>query len=135
MTGQKKKLLPSATKPAQSVEEALRELKKANQAANEGYRMRSLKVHGNICARCGREFAPTQLHLLTVHHKDSDAANNPPDGSNWENLCVYCHDAEHSRELLGDFVDGSSAGSSSQPQKSPGGLGTLGDLLAKARRK
>jgi hypothetical protein len=29
--------------------------------------------------------------------------NNPPDGSNWENLCVYCHDDEHHREL---FLEG-----------------------------
>ena len=30
--------------------------------------------------------------------------NNPPDGSNWENLCIYCHDDEHSRGLLGDYL-------------------------------
>jgi hypothetical protein len=30
--------------------------------------------------------------------------NNPPDGSNWENLCVYCHDDEHSRDLLGEYL-------------------------------
>jgi hypothetical protein len=52
-----------------------------------------------VCARCGREFTVKNLHLLTVHHKDHNHDNNPPDGSNWENLCIYCHDNEHSRFL------------------------------------
>jgi hypothetical protein len=43
---------------------------------------------------------------LTVHHKDGNHHNNPADGSNWENLCVYCHDDEHSRSLLGDYLKG-----------------------------
>ena len=34
-----------------------------------------------------------------MHHRDHNHDNNPPDGSNWELLCVYCHDNEHSREL------------------------------------
>ncbi len=61
------------------------------------YREESLRIHGLICAKCAREFAPKERHLLTVHHKDGNYRNNPPDGSNWENLCVYCHDDEHSR--------------------------------------
>ena len=40
-----------------------------------------------------------RLRELTVHHRDHNHDNNPPDGSNWELLCVYCHDNEHSREL------------------------------------
>ena len=39
------------------------------------------------------------LHELTVHHRDHDHDNNPPDGSNWELLCLYCHDNEHSRQV------------------------------------
>jgi hypothetical protein len=39
------------------------------------------------------------VHQLTVHHRDHNHDHNPPDGSNWELLCVYCHDNEHSREL------------------------------------
>jgi 5-methylcytosine-specific restriction endonuclease McrA len=70
------------------------------------YRERSLKIHGLICAKCGREFDHTTRHLLTVHHKDGNPKNNPSDGSNWENLCVYCHDDEHSRELLGKYLTG-----------------------------
>ncbi|MFC1848326.1 YajD family HNH nuclease, partial [Chloroflexota bacterium] len=44
----------------------------------------------------GREFSGRRLRELTVHHKDNDHNNNPPDGSNWELLCLYCHDYEHS---------------------------------------
>jgi 5-methylcytosine-specific restriction endonuclease McrA len=62
-----------------------------------GYREQSLRLHPSICARCGREFTRENLHELTVHHKDHDHNNNPPDGSNWENLCLYCHDNEHQR--------------------------------------
>ena len=70
-----------------------------------GYRERSLAMHGWICAKCAREFEAATLHLLTVHHKDGNHRNNPPDGSNWENLCVYCHEDEHSREILADYLD------------------------------
>jgi uncharacterized metal-binding protein YceD (DUF177 family) len=33
-----------------------------------------------------------------VHHRDHDHDNNPSDGSNWELLCLYCHDNEHQRQ-------------------------------------
>lgn len=69
------------------------------------YREQSLKLHGWICAKCGTEFELDNLHLLTVHHKDGNHNNNPPDGSNWENLCAYCHEDEHTREFLGDHLN------------------------------
>ena len=56
-----------------------------------------MKLFDPVCARCGREFEGKRLRELTVHHKDHNHNNNPPDGSNWELLCVYCHDNEHSR--------------------------------------
>lgn len=62
-----------------------------------GYRARSLAIHPWVCGRCGRVFTQADLSLLTVHHKDGNHDNNPPDGSNWENLCVYCHENEHAR--------------------------------------
>ncbi|HEY5682846.1 MAG TPA: YajD family HNH nuclease [Sulfuricaulis sp.] len=62
-----------------------------------GYREQSLRIHPWICARCGRTFTRENLQELTVHHKDHNHDNNPPDGSNWENLCIYCHDNEHQR--------------------------------------
>jgi len=73
-----------------------------------GYRELSLKLHPWICGRCGREFTRDNLHLLTVHHKDHNHDNNQLDGSNWENLCIYCHDNEHSRYL--DYSAGAGAG-------------------------
>ncbi|UCE72329.1 MAG: HNH nuclease family protein [Nitrospiraceae bacterium] len=85
-----------------SVSDIVRDLKQRDSAGSD-YRMKSLKVHGLICAKCGREFDLKNQHLLTVHHKDGNHRNNPPDGSNWENLCVYCHDDEHSRGILGDY--------------------------------
>jgi HNH endonuclease len=63
------------------------------------YRDQALKILPWICAWCGREFSGKKLHELTVHHKDRNHNNNPPDGSNWELLCLYCHDSEHSRSL------------------------------------
>ncbi len=90
-----------AAKPASEV---ARGLKKEPPSAD--YRERSLRIHGLICAKCGREFDEKNRHLLTVHHRDGDRFNNPPDGSNWENLCMYCHDDEHSRGLLGDHLKG-----------------------------
>lgn len=87
----------------QSFEDLLRETRTGRSSAG-GFRERSLKIHGLICAKCGREFTHKNRHLLTVHHKDGNHRNNPPDGSNWENLCAYCHDDEHSRGLLGDYL-------------------------------
>lgn len=63
----------------------------------QGYREQSLRLHPWVCGRCGREFTRENLHELTVHHKDHNHDNNPADGSNWENLCLYCHDNEHQR--------------------------------------
>ena len=74
----------------------------ARQHSNEReatYRERALKLFPWICGRCGREFSGARLRELTVHHKDHNHDNNPPDGSNWELLCLYCHDNEHMREL------------------------------------
>ena len=76
-----------------------------NQGQKEkGYREQSLKIHPWVCARCAREFTNRNVHELTVHHKDHDHENNPADGSNWENLCIYCHDNEHRRHL--DYLEG-----------------------------
>lgn len=66
---------------------------------DKGYRERALKMYPWICGRCAREFTRTNLQELTVHHRNHNHADNPADGSNWELLCVYCHDNEHSRQL------------------------------------
>ena len=66
------------------------------------YREQALKMYPWVCGRCGREFEGKKLRELTVHHRDHNHQNNPPDGSNWELLCIYCHENEHQRFLEAD---------------------------------
>ena len=68
----------------------------------QSYRACALKLFPWICAHCGREFDGRKVSQLTVHHKDHNHHNNPPDGSNWELLCLYCHDNEHQRDQVGN---------------------------------
>jgi hypothetical protein len=82
--------------------------RKAGDERMRGYREQSLRLYPWLCARCGREFTRENLHELTVHHKDHNHDNNPPDGSNWENLCLYCHDWEHQK--YSQLVKGEGAG-------------------------
>jgi hypothetical protein len=97
-----KKKNPENNNDTESVSDIVNKLKQGTSHSVD-YRKQSLSIHGLVCAKCGREFDVNNQHLLTVHHKDGDHKNNPPDGSNWENLCVYCHEDEHSRGLLGDY--------------------------------
>lgn len=90
MPPKKKRLDPE--KQAQVVADA----RNAQALREESYRGRALALYPHVCARCGREgFSGKSLRELTVHHKDGNHTNNPPDGSNWELLCLYCHDDEH----------------------------------------
>ena len=66
---------------------------------DQGYREQALKIYPWICGRCAREFTRSNLRELTVHHRDHNHQNNPSNGSNWELLCLYCHDNEHQRQL------------------------------------
>ena len=75
------------------------EARRTRELREEGYREQALKLYPHICGRCGREFNHKNLRELTVHHRDHNHDNNPPDGSNWELLCVYCHDNEHQRQI------------------------------------
>jgi hypothetical protein len=93
-------------RPSADAGALVREARDAARQRAAGYRERSLALHGWICAKCAREFDAATLHLLTVHHKDGNHHNNPPDGSNWENLCAYCHEDEHSRDMLADYLSG-----------------------------
>jgi hypothetical protein len=72
--------------------------RRARDERGQSYRERALKIYPWICGRCAREFDRSNVHELTVHHRDHNHDNNPPDGSNWELLCVYCHDNEHQRQ-------------------------------------
>lgn len=94
-----------------------------------GYREQALKLLPWVCARCGRDFDGKHLRELTVHHKDHNHNNNPPDGSNWELLCIYCHDNEHQRGLEADATGGSCH---EEPEPSSyKGFAGLADLLKK----
>ncbi len=73
------------------------EARRASDLRAAGYREQALKLYPWVCGRCSREFSRANLSELTVHHKDMDHDNNPPDGSNWELLCLYCHDNEHQK--------------------------------------
>ena len=75
------------------------EARRNRELREQSYREQALKIHPWICARCTREFTRANVHLLTVHHKDHNHDNNPPNGSNWELLCIYCHENEHARYL------------------------------------
>lgn len=76
--------------------------RKAADARAEGYREKALKIYPWICGRCAREFTHANLRELTVHHRDHNHDNNPADGSNWELLCLYCHDNEHQKQIEAD---------------------------------
>ena len=92
---------------------------RARDTREQGYRAQSLKIHPWVCGRCGREFNEKNLYELTVHHKDHDHDNNPADGSNWENLCIYCHDNEHARLVEPQTTDTHSKPHSSTPTHRP----------------
>lgn len=91
MTGKRRS--PDASRLDRVVAEARRQRVQRERE----YREQALKMYPWVCGRCGREFTRANLHELTVHHRNHDHDDNPPDGSNWELLCVYCHDNEHQR--------------------------------------
>lgn len=95
----------------------------------KGYRAQALKLYPKICARCGREFGGDNLRELTVHHKDHNHDNNPPDGSNWELLCLYCHDNEHARYLVAEDCNAVAPGKEPEPPSSYSPFANLGTLL------
>jgi len=103
-----------------------------DQARREkSYRERALKMFPWICGRCGREFSGQRVRELTVHHKDHDHDNNPPDGSNWELLCIYCHDNEHSRDQVAEWYQQTPADDESSPVVGHKPFAGLADLLKK----
>jgi hypothetical protein len=102
-----------------------------NRAKREqGYREKSLGMYPWVCGRCSREFTRANVHELTVHHRDHNHDNNPEDGSNWELLCVYCHDNEHARYLDGESVGNTDANKDAK-QVTHNPLAGLGELLKK----
>jgi hypothetical protein len=107
--------------------------RRAAEKRDQSYREQALKIYPWICGRCAREFTRTNLRELTVHHRDHNHDNNPPNGSNWELLCLYCHDNEHQRQLEAAGGGGGKPGSGPAATHSP--FADLKALLAAKERK
>jgi hypothetical protein len=97
----------------------------------KGYREQALKMYPWVCGRCGREFTRANLHELTVHHRNHDHDFNPPDGSNWDLLCLYCHDNEHRRLLDDTGTAAGTDGPAPATSKALAGLKALFDTRRK----
>ncbi len=103
----------SPSKSPEKLDQIVAHARRERDARLAAYREKALKMYPWICGRCCREFSRENLRELTVHHRDHDHDNNPADGSNWELLCVYCHDNEHSR-----LVDAHSAAGGTAEKRS-----------------
>lgn len=111
------------------------ELRRDIELRQQSYRGQALKLFPHRCMRCGREFSGKRLRELTVHHKDCNYDNNPPDGSNWEMLCIYCHDDEHAVKSVKKMGDGPllGGGRSLSPMAQP--FEGLDGLIGKQEKK
>ena len=114
---------------AESLDQNIAELRRDRELREKTYRERALKIYPWICARCGREFTGKRLRELTVHHKDHNHDNNPPDGNNWELLCIYCHDNEHSRLVDEGYCNEVTPGSEQKPTSTYRAFADLEALL------
>ena len=83
--------------PNERLDRLVLEARRSAETREQGYRAQALKLFPWVCGRCARTFDRANLQLLEVHHKNNNHHDNPPDGSNWELLCTYCHENEHSK--------------------------------------
>jgi hypothetical protein len=113
------------------LDQLVAESRQNRELREQGYREQALKLYPWICGRCRREFNRQTVQQLTVHHRDHNHDNNPPDGSNWELLCVYCHDNEHQRLIEADAGNGVDAGSARSSSSSHKPFADLKSLLKK----
>jgi len=120
----------SSENPPDKFEQIIAQTRSDSEERDKGYRERALKMYPWVCGRCAREFSRENLQELTVHHRDHNHDNNPPDGSNWELLCLYCHDNEHSR-----YIDSEYSGATANTKKSITTHNPLADLAAMLKEK
>jgi len=119
----------SSNKSRDGDQQFIAQVRREQELRMKGYREQALKMFPPICGRCGREFEGKRLRELTVHHKDHNHDNNPPDGSNWELLCLYCHDNEHDRHSVADWSEEPIAGSEQTPTSTYNPFAGLDALL------
>ena len=112
---------------SRKADQAVADARRAREEREKGYREQALKMYPWVCGRCRREFTRDNLRELTVHHRDHNHDNNPLDGSNWELLCLYCHDNEHSRYLDSEY--GSVASDKKENNSTHNPFAGLADLL------
>lgn len=109
--------------------QVLADVRRDQALREQSYRDQALKLFPHVCAKCCREFSGKRLRELTVHHKDHDHMNNPPDGGNWELLCLYCHDNEHQEHEGGGYYAGSALDSGQESTSGFRPFEGLADLL------
>jgi hypothetical protein len=114
------------------LDQVVAEARRAAEKREQSYREQALKIYPWICGRCAREFTHANLRELTVHHRDHNHHNNPPDGSNWELLCLYCHDNEHQRQL--EATGGGSADADARGGATHAPFANLKSLLDSKKR-
>ena len=109
----------SSETPSDKLDKIVAQAVRGREERDKGYRERALKLYPWVCGRCTREFTRENLRELTVHHRDHNHDNNPLDGSNWELLCVYCHDNEHSRLIDSGYGDAAADAQDSNTTHNP----------------
>jgi len=125
--------MPSSKKQSEAgkMDRIVAEARRKREQREKDYREQALKIYPWVCGRCAREFTRANVLQLTVHHKDHNHDNNPPDGSNWELLCIYCHDNEHARHL-----DSTGRGEArANEQDAPSTYKAFADLKARLKGK
>lgn len=122
---------PKAPPDSARLDRVVAEARRAAEQRNNGYRERALKLYPWVCGRCAREFTRANLQELTVHHRNHNHDDNPADGSNWELLCVYCHDNEHARHI--DHAAGSLAAADEAAPATGRPFADLKALLARGK--
>ena len=122
-----KKTQIDSHKSAQIVSEA----RKQQELREQSYRGQALKLYPWLCGRCAREFDHKNLSELTVHHRNHNHDDNPADGSNWELLCLYCHDNEHQRYEETRFGNSKTAASNTAASAGHNPFANLKDLMNK----
>ena len=120
---------------ASRLDRVIAEARRQRDLREQSYRERALKLYPWVCGRCAREFTRANVQQLTVHHRDGNHDNNPPDGSNWELLCIYCHDNEHQRSVEYGIRGGEDGAVDTSPRLTHRPFANLADLLKDKVRK